>query len=110
MIAHPNRSRSRLAQYGARLRTIEGRKTVETVDPNDGARRRFHYRRSPGGGLERRILRSDGSPFIDTGSPWEPYTAREIAAMAAQRGEYHPILDPLGLDNAAILALLTGEQ
>lgn len=82
-----------------------GRKTIEMVDPNDGMRRRFQYRRTEDGGLERRVLRHDGSPFGDTGSPWEPYTAREIAGMAAQRGEYHPILDPLGLDNAAILTL-----
>ena len=46
MIAHPNRSRSRLAQYGARLRTVVGRKVVELVDSNDNARARHQYRRS----------------------------------------------------------------
>ena len=35
MIAHPNRSRSRLAQYGARLRTVDGRKVVELVLARD---------------------------------------------------------------------------
>ncbi len=105
MIAHANRSRSRLAQYGARLRTIDGRKTVEMVDPNDNAHARHQYRRTGDGGLEHRALLMDGSPDAD-GSPWVSRSPREIAAMAGQRGQYHPILDPLGLDNATVLALL----
>ena len=96
MSAHPNRSRSRLAQYGARLRTIDGRKVVEMVDPNDNARHRYQYRRSEDGALERRVLRSDGSPDAD-GSPWEPYSPEELASLCAMRSQYHPILDPLGL-------------
>ena len=94
MTAHPNRSRARLAEYGAKLRTIDGRRVVEMLDPNDNARRRFQYRRI-GDGLERRVLRSDGSPFRDTGSPWEPVD--DLDRMRAMRGHYHPILDPLGL-------------
>lgn len=106
MIDHPNRSRSRLAQYGARLRTIDGRKTVEMVDPNDNARARYQYRRTEDGGLERRTLLADGSPDNE-GSPWIVYTVQQIASMAGQRGQYHPILDPLGLDNRTILSMLS---
>ena len=31
-----------------------------------------------------------------TGSPWETMTVDEIGSLLANRGEYHPILDPLG--------------
>jgi hypothetical protein len=92
---HPNRTRARLARYGAKLRTIDGVTVVEMVDPNDNARRRFQYRRSEAG-LQRRILRADGAPLVD-GSPWEEFAAHELAALYATRGQYHPILDPLGL-------------
>lgn len=91
MTNHPTRSRSRLAQYGARLRTIDGLATVEMVDPNDNARARHQYRRTLGGGLEHRMLRADGSLDHDD-SPWRERTAGEIAAMAAQRGEFHRIV------------------
>lgn len=93
---HPNRGRSKLAQYGARLRTTDGRKTVELVDPNDNAKRRFQFRLTPMRGLERRVLRSDGEPMLD-GSPWQELSTPELAALIAVRGQYHPILDPLGL-------------
>ena len=95
MTNHPRRSRARLAQYGARLRTIDGQRVVEIVDLNDGALRRFQYRRSAAG-LQRRVLRADGTPMMD-GSRWEDFSAEEIANLYRARGEYHPILDPLGL-------------
>lgn len=113
MIAHRSRSRSRsrsrLAQYGARLRTIEGRETVEMVNLNDNARARHQYRRTDDGGLERRTLLADGQPAND-GSPWIGYTVHQIASMAGQRGQYHPILDPLGLDSHAVLSMLSRSQ
>jgi len=94
---HPSRSRARLAEYGARLRTVDEQTVlVEMTDPNDGSMSRYQYRRLDDG-IERRILAHDGSPFRDTGSPWEPLSRNEIAALRAVRGEYHPILDPLGL-------------
>lgn len=96
MTAHPNRSRSRLAQYGARLRTVDGRKVVEMIYPNDNARHRYQYRRSENGGLECRALLADGSADSE-GSPWTARLPYEVARMRAMRGEYHPILDPLGL-------------
>ena len=92
---HPNRNR--LAQYGGRIVTIDDQRAVELRDPNDNAKRRFQYRRSLDGGLERRMLREDGSAFIDTGSPWEPYSEHELASLRSMRGQYHPILDSLGL-------------
>jgi hypothetical protein len=82
----------KLKEYGGRLVDTDGRLTVELVDPNDNARRRFQYRRA-GEGIERRILQSDGEPMLD-GSPWEPC---DLNAMRAARANYHPILDPLGL-------------
>jgi hypothetical protein len=81
----------KLKEYGGRLVDTDGRLTVELVDPNDNARRRFQYRRA-GEGIDRRILQSDGEPMLD-GSPWEPC---DLAIMRAARGNYHPILDPLG--------------
>lgn len=96
MVAHPNRSRSRLAQYGARLRTIDGRKVVEMVNPNDNARARYQYRRSEGGDLESRTLLYNGRPD-NRGSPWAIHHPKLLAAMRSARGDYHPILDPLGL-------------
>jgi hypothetical protein len=63
--------------------------------PNDRARVIYQYRRSAdGAGVEVRTLSSDGSPFSDTGSPWE---AVNVTVMRAERGRYHPILDPLGM-------------
>lgn len=86
---------SRLREYGGRMLTIDGRRAVQLVDPNDNAKRRFQYRRTlDRTGIERRVLAHDGQPFRDTGSPWELV---DIAALAAVRGSYHPILDPLGL-------------
>ena len=82
--------------YGGRIIETDGRETVELRDPNDNAQRRYQYRRTPDGGLERRVLCSDGEPFLDTGSPWEQMTVDEIAQLHARRGEYHPILDALG--------------
>lgn len=81
----------RLAEYGARM---EG-DVLEMRDPNDNAHKIFQYRRS-GTGIERRVLQSDGTEFID-GSPWEEIPPNEIRMMAAQRGSFHPILDTLGL-------------
>lgn len=103
-------SRSRLAQYGATLRIIDGRKAVEMVDPNDNARARHQYRRADDGGLEQRtLLLADGNPDNE-GSPWRPCTAHQITVMAEQRGKYHPILDPLGFDNRAALSMLSRDQ
>jgi hypothetical protein len=96
MTNHPRRSRARLARYGARLRTVDGERVVEMVDPNDNARRRYQYRATGGGTLETRILRADGSPMLE-GSAWEAYADNELAALRGVRGTYHPILDPLGL-------------
>lgn len=95
MASHPNRSRGRLARYGAKLRTVDGQTVVEMVDPNDGARARYQYR-ARGHCIERRVLCADGAPMIG-GSPWELLTAADVAALHAVRGQYHPILDPLGL-------------
>jgi hypothetical protein len=88
MTAHPNRSRNRLAQYGARLRTVDGRKVVEMCDPNDGAQRVHQYRRGADGGLERRTPQTE----------WQLVTAEELARMIGARGDYHPILSPLGVE------------
>ena len=93
MVNHPRRNM--LAEHGGRITETDGRRTVEIRDPNDNAKRRFQYRRSDDG-LQRRILRDNGEPFLDTGSPWESMTIDEIGSMLANRGEYHPILDPLG--------------
>ncbi|OFW37670.1 MAG: hypothetical protein A3J29_06255 [Acidobacteria bacterium RIFCSPLOWO2_12_FULL_67_14b] len=87
-----------LRQYGGRMIMIDERPTVQLIDTNDNARRRFQYRRTlDGTGIERRVLAHDGRPFRDTGSPWEPLSWLDIAALEAVRGTYHPILDPLGL-------------
>lgn len=95
MVNHPRRSK--LAEYGGRIITIDERRTVQLIDPNDNAQRRFQYRRTlDGGGIERRVLRDNGEPFRDTGSPWEQMSEDEIARLRMMRGTYHPILDPLG--------------
>lgn len=96
MVNHPKRNK--LAEYGGKIIETDGLRTVEMVSPNDNARRKFQYRRSEDGGLERRVLQSSGKPFVDTGSPWEQMSEDEIAQLHLTRGEYHPILDPLGLD------------
>lgn len=95
MTNHPRRSRSRLAQYGATLRTIEGQRVVEMVNPNDNSRARYQYQRYDGAlGPEilRRMLAADGTVLTD----WTALTHDELAALMHTRGEYHPILDPLG--------------
>jgi hypothetical protein len=92
-----NEISERLRQYGGRMILVDGRRTVQLVDPNDNAHRRFQYRLRARGGIERRILRHDGQPFIDTNSPWEPLSQQEEMALQLVRGEWHPILDPLGL-------------
>lgn len=94
MVNHPRRNK--IAEYGGRIIETDGRKTVELRAVNDNAKRRFQYRRL-GDGVERRILQSNGKPFVDTGSPWEPMTEDEIAQLRIVRGQYHPVLDPLGL-------------
>lgn len=97
MTNHPNRGLARLAEYGARKRTIDGATVIEMVDPNDGSSSRHQYRRTSDGGLEHRVLAHDGTPLIDTGSPWEAYTDGDLNRLRAVRGRFHPILDPLGL-------------
>ena len=92
MTNHPRRSRARLAEYGARLRTIDGVRVVEMFDPNDNGRSRYQYQRYKHTVL-RRILHADGTPFAD----WTALTRDEMAALLRARGAYHPILDPLGL-------------
>ena len=92
MTHHPRRSRSRLAQYGARLRTIDGQRVVEMVDPNDSSRSRYQYQRCNDTVL-RRVLTADGETITD----WTALTAAELAQLVRTRGDYHPILDPLGL-------------
>jgi hypothetical protein len=92
MTNHPRRSRSRLAQYGAKLRTIDGQRVVEMVDPNDNSRSRYQYQRYKDVVL-RRVLSAQGETIAD----WAALTREELAALMHSRGEYHPILDPLGL-------------
>lgn len=92
MTNHPRRSRSRLAQYGARLRTIDGQPVVELVDPNDRSRSRYQYQRR-NGTVWRRVLTADGETITD----WTALTADELAQLVRTRGDYHPILNPLGL-------------
>jgi len=93
MAHHPRHSRARLAQYGARLRTIDGQRIVEMVNPNDNSRARYQYRRYNDVVL-RRVLAADGETII---TDWVALTRDELAALMRVRGEYHPILDPLGL-------------
>ncbi|OFW05629.1 MAG: hypothetical protein A3H96_11250 [Acidobacteria bacterium RIFCSPLOWO2_02_FULL_67_36] len=89
------RTDPRLRVYGGTILTVDGQRVVQLVDPNDNARRRFQYRRTlDGTGIEQRTLRADGQPYTDTGSPWEP---ADVATMRRIRGDYHPILDSLGL-------------
>ena len=84
---------TRLNRYGGRLVLTDGRRpTVELIDPNDNARRRYQYRRALDGGVEHRTLASDGTPFRDTRSPWHSYTRDELAALLAARS---PILEAL---------------
>ena len=87
----------KLAEYGGKLIQTDGRKTVQLVDPNDNARRRFQYRLSENGSIEKRVLRANGKPFLDSGSPWETLSVNDVLALQAVRGRWHPILDPLGL-------------
>ena len=85
---------SKLAEYGGRMIQTDGRPTIEMTNPNNNRKRLFQFRRSAEG-IERRILQSDGEPMLD-GSPWEPC---DLLAMRAVRGNFHPILDPLGFGN-----------
>jgi hypothetical protein len=91
MTNHPRRARARLAEYGARLRTIDGVRVVEMIDPNDKSRSRYQYQRV-GDAILRRILRANGTPLTE----WTAMTSDEMAALMRVRGTYHPILDPLG--------------
>lgn len=91
MTNHPRRSRARLAEFGARLRTVDGVRVVEMRDPNDNSRSRYQYRRV-GDAICRRILSADGVTITD----WAALTRDEMAALLRVRGSYHPILDPLG--------------
>lgn len=100
MVNHPNRNK--LAAYGGRIVETDGRKTVEMRDANDNAKRRLQYRRCDVSGIERRVLMSNGKAFRD-GSPWEQMSVDEIMHMHMQRGEYHPILDPLGITAEEII-------
>lgn len=92
MTNHPRRSRSRLAQFGARLRTVDGQRVVEMVNPNDNSGARYQYRRDTDAVL-RRVLSADGAIITD----WTAMTRDELISLLRVRGEYHPILDPLGL-------------
>lgn len=87
---------SRLSEHGGMMVDTDGRKTVELVDPNDNSRSRYQYRRE-GESIERRRLTESGEPYRDDGSPWTLMSESDLTAMRAIRGEYHPILDPLGL-------------
>lgn len=93
MTNHPRRSRARLAQYGARLRTIDGQRVVEMRNPNDNSHARHQYQRYNDVVL-RRVLGADGETVI---IDWTALTQDELASLMRTRGEYHPILDPLGL-------------
>jgi len=92
---------TRLAQYGGRRIKVDGQPAIEMRDPNDNAKRRYQYRAADAG-IERRVLRADGSPYLDTGSPWEPMTDADLASLEAAHGAYHPILDEVS-KAAAIL-------
>lgn len=92
MTNHPRRSRSRLSSYGARLRTVDGQRVVEMINPNDGSRSRYQYRREAET-IARRVLGSDGGVVSD----WAALSLADLAALMRVRGQYHPILDPLGL-------------
>lgn len=92
MTNHPRRSRARLAQYGARMRTIDGITIVEMVDPNDNSQSKYQYRRD-GASVARRMLSRDGTVIVD----WTTLTEIELTGLIRVRGQYHPILDPLGL-------------
>lgn len=100
---------ARLSMYGGRIIETDGIRTVEMIDPNDNARTRHQYRIG-GAGLERRHLTAFGQSFRDTGSPWERIPDQEIAQMYAVRGQYHPILDELGLDPSHIMARILGAR
>lgn len=101
MVNHPRRNK--ITEYGGRIINTDGRKTVELRDANDNAKRRFQYRRVGLAAIQRRVLTADGKPFIDTGSPWELMTFDEVAQLHSVRGEYHPILDPLGITSEDIM-------
>jgi hypothetical protein len=84
--------RKHLSTYGGRLLATDGRMTVEMIDPNDNSESRYQYRRGDTG-LERRMLSHD-EVEIDG---WTTYTPSELAGLLAMRGNWHPILSPLGV-------------
>ena len=77
--------------YGARLRTIDGQRVVEMIDPNDNSRSRYQYRREAAT-IARRVLSGDGAIATD----WTELSPADMSALLSVRGQYHPILDPLG--------------
>lgn len=83
---------SKLSQYGGRILTIDGQRIVEMLDPNDNSKSRHQYRAIVGV-LEHRLLDSDGTVIEE----WAPRTPAELRQMQAVRGQYHPILDEVGL-------------
>lgn len=87
---------SKLSDYGGRMVQTDGIPTVELRDPNDNAKKVFQYRRTTDGGIERRVLMEGGVPYPD-GSPWESLSASDLQHLQSVRGQYHPILDPLGM-------------
>lgn len=86
--------RQKIEEYGGSIIETDGKRTIELIDPNDNAKRRFQYRAIEAG-IESLVLQANGEPFIDTGSPWEPV---DLKAMLRMRGNYHPIIDELGAD------------
>jgi len=85
---------SKLSEYGGRIVWTDGKKTVELHD--DTAKKVFQYRLTADGGIERRVLLEGGIPYPD-GSPWESMSASDIRHLQSVRGQFHPILDPLGM-------------
>jgi hypothetical protein len=84
---------SKLREYAARYTREDGRLVLEMQDPNDNSRSIYQYRRANDlRYIERRRISEDRSLFTD-GSPWELV---EISQLRAMRGDFHPILDPLG--------------
>lgn len=70
---------------------------MELRDPNDSLKRRFQYRRAGLAGIERRVLHG-----VDAISPWELMDLEDIRRLYMTRGDFHPIIDTLGLTWDAI--------
>lgn len=83
---------NKLAQYGGRMLRQGKLSIVELRDPNDNAKPRFQYALIEAQ-LHKRILNSKGEVMV----PWERIGDDGFLAMIQQRGQFHPILDPLGL-------------